>query len=473
MNFAKLDNSKSFMNRAVAVITLALGMTLALVSFNAGRVVERRVLGRSAPSGGKSVTPIVVKQHRLSSDEADQTNRVIIANVACVSFAELWDVMRAASPEARNAWAHTLSQLPAGTRRNAAMKSFYKIWAELDPKAAVQALERIQDKQLQSLAFYSAAQAAADSALSAFAKLEDRLGYRRKSFSATSIVARWAVVDPEAVAHFLEQHPQTEAEFFMDVAARWVNSDPKQAADWFTNLRLPPWHDPKFPRAEDRRRFEAARGLLLGWLEIDARRAAAFVTTHVDDPEINKSLAEFGLALFTESPHEATAFILSLPTENAQRAALEDLVARVGKERVIILREGGDDEEPEEPEMTSEEIRPWLIALPAKMWIDHAGDIFANWDASHPSQAENWLRTLPPDEQQKVVVDYSATASVEQAARVVELSPIVRDASIRRDALRKFVDNLSDNPSEARAKIATLLLTKQQKEMLLRLIRDQ
>ena len=108
--------------------------------------------------------------------------------------------------------------------------------------------------------------------------------------------------------------------------------------------------------------------------------------------------------------------------------------------------------------------------LPARLWSDRVDEIFRDWDQSDSASAEGWLRTLPSEARIKAIVDYSNAAAAEQAARVFQLVTLIDDPSSRRDALQKFVNNLSDDPAEAREKIAALSLTDQQKQMLLRLL---
>ncbi len=458
-----------FMRQVVVASAIFFALTLIVASFDGGRFAEREAQRRASARVEGDATATTAKKNRLLPNGSDENSHILIANAASVSFGELWDVMRAAAPDKRIAWARELEQLPPGTLRNAAVKSFFKIWGELDSAAAVQGIEAIRDTRLRSLAFYAAADAAADSSLPAFAELENRLGYRPNSFSATSVLSRWAAADPPAVARFLEVHPQTTAGFFLDVGYSWANAEPEKAAEWFTQLTLPPFQDSKYPRSEDRRRLEAARGVLLAWLEKDSRAASAFAAAHADDPDLKQVLGEFGLALCTRSWEEATAFVQSLPNEGAQRAALAEIMQRAGG-RVMTMREGGDEEEPEEPEIDSEKIPPWLVTLPAQLWIDHVGEIFESWDATDSSRAEAWLRSLPSDAEVKAIADYSAAASVEQAPRVFQLLPLINSASVRNDILQKFVDNLSDDPSETRSKIAALPITNQQKQMLLRRI---
>lgn len=453
---------------AIAVLAVA----LIVASFAGGRYAERLKQKRSGIAADQSaVATNTTRPNRVLLSEADTNDHVLVANVATVSFGELWDVMRTSAPEKRVRWAHEIEQLPPGTRRNGAVKSFYKIWAEIDPNAAVAALEKIQDKRIQSRAFYAAADAAADSAMPRFAELENRLRYRTNSFSATAILSRWAAADPRAVAEFLETHPQTNAGFFMHVTYNLANTDPEKAAEWFTRLKLPALNDPKYPRAEDRRRLEAARGLLDAWLEKNSHDAAAFTAIHATDPDIRAALSEFGGELFARSHDQAATFIRSLPDDDSRRAALGEIMKCVG-DRVIAIREGGDDEEPEDPEIQARDVPPWLVTLPSSLWIDHIGQILDSWDQTDRSAAKSWLQSLSADVRTKAITDYSAKASSEQATRLFELIPLIADTTARRNALQKFAGNLSDNPSEARDKIARLSITDQQKQVLLRVVSE-
>jgi len=460
------------MRPPVVASIAASSLVLLFASFSVGRFSERRAQQLSTARAKQLAAATSPKTNRLQSDGADENDHILVANVATVSFAELWDVLRAGAPAKRAEWAHEVKQLPPGTRRNAALKSFYKIWAELDPIAALNGLEEIQDKRMQSPAFDAAADAAADSALPAFAELQSRLGYRTNSFSGRAILARWAAADPPGVAQFLETHPQTNAGFFMDVTYNWANSDPEKAAEWFTNLKMPAMNDPRYPRAEDRRRLEAARGLLEAWVEKDTRGAAAFAATRAQDPDITKALGEFTGALFIKSHDQAAAFILSLPDENSQRAALTEISNYIGG-KPFILREGGDDEEPEDPEIPAEDVPAWLVSLPPNVWIDKVGEIFQGWSQADSAGAEGWLRSLPSDMRSKAIVNFAGSASAEQAPRVFELITLIEDANSRRGALGNFVANLSDNPLDARNKIAHLSITDRQKQILLRLITER
>lgn len=264
--------------------------------------------------------------------------------------------MRKAFREKRSEWARELEQLSPGTQRNAAIECFYKIWIEVDPIAAVRGVEAIRDKRIQSVAFSAIAGAAADSALPAIVELDNRLDYWTNDFSSSSIFGRWAAADPEAAARFLIAHPMLGSARFFDVAYSWGSTDPTRAGEWVISLKLPLLHDPKHPRMNDRRRLDATRGLLLGWLDKDWRSAVAFAAAHASDPDVKEALGEMGRVLFTTSQDRAKAFIQSLPDENSQRAALVDLLEHM--RGVITMTEGGDEEEPKEPEINCKDVAP-------------------------------------------------------------------------------------------------------------------
>jgi hypothetical protein len=376
--------------------------------------------------------------------EDDSTEHLLIANVASASFGELWDLMRSSPREKRMAWARELEQLPPGTIKTAAIKTFYKIWVELDPEAAIQAVTQIHDKKIQGLASQAVVSAAADSALPLVVELEDRLGHDLNYFSGSSVLFRWATSDPEAVSRFLADHSMIGSSPYFDVASSWAAVDPAKAAEWFEGLNLPPLHNPKSPRQKDERRNNAARGLLLSWVAKDAAGAANYVSAHASDPEISKTLAEFCYALCSRSREQASTFIRSLPNETDQRAALATVFEYLGDP--WVLREGGDEEEPPEPEIPKEEIPTWLAALPQRLWIDKAGSMFSRWESTDPAGADAWLRTLPPETRSKAVVYYISYATREDATRVHELAKNIADPKLRNETLQQFVKRLNDEP---------------------------
>ena len=430
------------MRPPVVAGTIVLAFVLIVASFTGGRYAERQAQKRSGVAANQNDAAAGTKRaNRTLLNGSDSNDHVLVANVATVSFAELWDVMRAGAPSKRAEWSKEIEQLPSGPRRNAALKSFYKIWGELDPTAAIEGVEKISDKRMRNMAFVALSETAADSALPAVAELEFRLGRRSSQFNLVSPLRRWSAADPEAVAQFLEAHPNNGSSYFLDVAYGWAYTDPQKAAEWFLNLKLPPLQNPKYPRAEDRRRLEAARGLLQGWLEKDSRGAAEYVSTHANDPDIKKAIGEFGESLFIKSKGEATVFIQSLPNKDVQSAALKEIMRNVGS-GLLLWREGGDDEEPEPPEINPDEIPPWFASL-------------------------------PPDVKSKAITDYCASAKSDEASSVFEVTKLIGDPRIHREALQKFVDNLSDNSAEAREKITALPITDEQKQKLLQLIRRQ
>jgi hypothetical protein len=451
---------------SIAAIIL-ISSLLAFVSFHGGRLASRRA--QTAPSADESRhgESKNASEHRadVASDDFDH---ILVANVATVSFGELWDVVRSATAIKRAEWATQLEQLAPGPKKNAAIKSFFKIWSELDPDAAISGVEGISDKRMRDMAFVALADAAADSALPNIAELEFRLGRRSSQFSQSSVLARWADADPPSAARFLKTHANNDSGHFLNATYGWAHTDPEKAAEWLLNLKLPALQNPKYPRQQDRRRLDAARGLFEAWLEKDSRAAAVFAASHADDPDINKALGEFTGALFTKSHDDARAFLLSLRDEGSQRAALEEINKYINGE-LVILREGGDDEEPNEQEIPAKDVPAWLVALPRNLWVDRVGDIFVGWEHVDSPQADAWLRSLPTDLQRQAIAQYCNSASLEDAPRVFQLTTLLKDAALRNQALQSFLGDVASNeeePEELHARIAALNIPDQQKRLL-------
>jgi hypothetical protein len=437
------------------------------ISFYAGRsgaqAIERSRLNSILLN--RPAVPPAKWPRNSAPEESALTDHARVEEIAAVSFGELWEVMRTTTPERRISWANELLRLPPGTRRNAAVQTFYMAWVDLEPTSAITSLEQIQNEPLRRLAMSAVQGAASESTLPSLAEMELRLGYRATSYYPGAVLSRWATADPPAVAAFLEAHPQTDSGFFYNVTWSWANVDAERAAAWFLKLQLSPSRDPRFPRAEDRRRREAARGLVWGWLDRDRAGAAAFVSGHSDDPDIRETIPEFTESLCARSREEANAFLLSLPNETLQRAALDNLFNRL--QRIISIREGGDDEEPADPEITPEDVAPFLVGLPSNLWIDHAGEILQHWDETNTVAAENWLRSLPKDVQSNAIAEFCRRASSEQAQNVVRLTGLLENQQ-KRDELRwAYLEQVRDDPAQLRVRVDALPLSEKQKQTLL------
>src|SRR5919109_4670963 len=99
---------------------ITLSAALVVASFSIGRLSERRAQQRSIIGSQQSKAAIAgsaSKSNRLLLDAENQTDHILVANVASVSFGELWDVMRTGAPDKRAQWAHEIEQLPPGPRR--------------------------------------------------------------------------------------------------------------------------------------------------------------------------------------------------------------------------------------------------------------------------------------------------------------------------------------------------------------------
>lgn len=451
------------MHRSVIGGTIGLGLVLIILAFNVGRLAERQVR-LSSNLDQRNDVALMKKQNRPAPADEETNDHVLIANTACVSFAELWNVMRAATPEKREAWARELEQLPPGTQRTAAVEAFYKAWIALDPPGATQKLGAFTDKPLQFLAIISAAKAAPMAALPGIAEVIDRVDSTKSYFGPSNVLSRWSQVDPEAAGAFLTVHPDfSQAEFFR-VASNWADVDPEKAREWFTKLRLPPLHD---KRALDTRRSEAAQGLLTSWAEKDPNGAVAFAVSQADDPDFNDAFAALTLHFCGRSQTEAKAFIDALPTVDAQRAALEGIFDRMGYRPPRIEHEG--DREEKEPEIVLNTVPPWLVTLPQKVWIDHATEIFETWNGGDSARADAWLRTLPPVVRSKAVLTFLDRLGTDDGPRVFELLDLI-DAPSRDIALRKFAGKWIGPPAEARSQIEAATLTRKQKQTLLQYI---
>lgn len=455
------------MRRVALVAGSVIALVVFFVCFSLGRIAERHRERTLLAEAGPSPPAADVKRD-VTFQPADgiQTENVLIANAATVSFGELWDVMRAAPAEKRVEWARDLEQMPPGTKRNAALKTFYKAWIALDPAPAMQAIEAISDDRPQRRAFSAALSNAADSSLPLFAAAGERLGYVSRGIWPSEVIGRWAAADPAAAARFVQEHPDRTASDFFSVTWHWAEFEPEKAAEWWANLKLAPMRDRRYPRKEDERRSTAVSGLLGTWLKQDSAAAAAFAVAHAGDPDLQKALPQFGEALWLKSRDEAAEFVQALPSEESRRAALEELMRYVGGGVMIGCVLGADEEEPEIQQPPDGEVRPWLESMPLHIWRPYAGEIFRERIGGDATAAMQWLRALPADVRAEAVIGFSGKASLDDAPRIFELLQLVQEPEAREEALQKFVDSIASNQSGRRDSIAAAPLTREQKQAL-------
>jgi hypothetical protein len=438
-------------------------LMLVVASFYGGRLAEQRVQRLSDVGANERATTDAPRRNHPLLDDDNRSDHVLIANIACVSFGELWSVMRAATPEKRGEWAREIEELPPGTQRGAAIDTFYKVWVELDPPAAIRSWEAISNKALQLLAGLSLTKAAPVAALPEIAERIDRLRFPKDYFGPSNVIERWAQADPEAAARFLALHPDFNPAHFADLAGNWAKVDPEKAAEWVINLRLPPFRD---SHGVDSRKSDAAKATLVSWFGNDAQGATAFAIAHADDPDFKPALGALTRRLWVRSPDQARTFVEALPGKDAQRAALEEIIRDSDFYSRRFDDEESDREEPKEPEIVQDSVAPWVTRFPAELWQEHLDVLLKSWDQGDRSKSEAWLRGLSPALKSKAITDFCASAGLSETPRVFELLNLV-DASIRDVALQKLTEKWRNLDGEFRKQIEEASLTSQQKQILL------
>ena len=114
-------------------------------------------------------------------------------NIGTVPFTELYDILRVATPEQLSGWAKELEEMPEGPRRTAAVTGFYKSLIQVNPAAALEALERIRNKSLQENAAIAVLETAPESIWGEIAETFERIPFPYYSWE--SPIENWSRVD--------------------------------------------------------------------------------------------------------------------------------------------------------------------------------------------------------------------------------------------------------------------------------------
>ncbi len=415
---------------------------------------------KSRPAGTGSKTEVTavplesaVPPARDAAGADDGFNRVMIRNIGMVPFVEMFDLLRAATPEKRAQWIRQLDEMPNGPQRKAALFSFYKTFVQIDPKAAAASIDSLRDTQTKAYAVESMTAAAPMSAMGEMASLLTRMP--EDLFSSVrnvigSVIYDWSTVNPPEVAKFFDAHPDLSARYNFALLTNWAQLDPDAAKAWFD--RLP----------ESAQTARAVSGLMDGWFKSDEGNALAFMVAHGSDERFKEVISYVSAELFLRSPDEARSFLLQLPSGAATGDAMSHIAkttsASTGTDSRAVAR-------------APEEVARWMLTLPKETWSGAMVTVLQSWERQDETGLTQWLNQLPPGTHDDVVAGYCLSPEMEPSQRALALGLTISDATRRDETLRAVFSRWSsDSPEEAVQQLQAMALSQAQKEYLATLL---
>ena len=413
-------------------------LILALISFFLGRRVEEATLAaqrRAAEAQTVSAAAIITPSEPTY-------RKLAVTEILALPFAEFYEALRSAPAEAREKWAGELEQMPAGPRRTAALAAFYKLLVQFDPVAAAQMAVEIEDKKGRELALDSVAGAAPGSALPDLAKIflkipADESDYRKYL---ENVVSEWVVIDPPAVAKFLDEHRgETEGVDRRELIKNWAALDPKATKKWIAVRGFGAGVEGDF--------FE-------GWYLHDKEAAVAYAVAHAEELKITTVLENALSALYKDSKEDAKKFIEQLPSDELRHKAFRGLRANFGTA-----------EETGEADLTPRAVADWMTQFPPAYWRERLSDVLGYWSNAPPQEVFAWIEQQPAEIQDAVAAEYTPSSRdpVKTVTAVLQFArPDLRDR-----LLAAMFHNLSSSAWQMIEEIKNSSLPVEQKQHVL------
>jgi hypothetical protein len=426
--------------RARVISLTAATVVLTAISFQAGRrvVVARREHDDAARQSRANSANIGSTRIRLNSDD---DHKIRLENLAAVPFAELYDLIRAASPETRSNWAKQLEALPASPRKLAAIESFYKTLVQLDAKAAVELVLGIGDRRVQRIA--------ADAVIGTFREADIKIiaemlmnlpTASRRRMRLSQLAGEWLQIDPPTAIECVEHHrDQLSDDEFYSFMWTWTLLDPSAARSWFERQTL------------GQQRKSAIRGVVLGWYQRDPAAAVEYAAAHADSKEFRDVMGEIANGVIRDTPDEPADFIKEMPDGYARDALIKAVV---------------ESTKGRQPVNSADDVVKWLVALPNSIWTGHVDDLLAAWEGKDGAAVLYWIEELPVETRAQLLAEHSPHGDGIPSARAFALALNISDRKLRDAALQKFAESLGTTREEALHSLQDLSVSAAQKRYL-------
>jgi hypothetical protein len=250
--------------------------------------------------------------------------------------------------------------------------------------------------------------------------------------------------DPVAASKFMERHPETAGHGQLGLLiANWAIVDPLAAKTWMEQ-------DPS------RVTSDAISSLLQGWEAGDRPTAIEYAIANALREDFAPGINEMAYRFLRQSPAEATALIMRLPFESAQRA-----IAHITEQsdRIEADESGGKQNQ-------AELIANWVTSLPPDYWKSSIGSALARWLRLEPEASNGWVNQLRPELRDIAIADLCHHAEEEVAERAITLGFSIRDPQLRAKALGAFVRQLGQTREQAIEALEKFSLSREQENYL-------
>lgn len=425
------------MNRKQIILVITVAIVVSSIAFEGGRqtaIVQRnRDAINQKQSAGFS--------HRASAPSTlVDEHKLLLRNIASVSFPELYDLLQSASPETRMDWAKQIEAMPAGPQKFGAIETFYKTLVQVDVRAASQLVLNLSDHRLQTIAVSAMIGAAPESAMSEMAATAIRVPRYYRGLEFDKALDDWSEVDPVAASRFVEEHPKDTSP--LDIISTWAAIDPNAARTWLDRVLV--------ERKDDEEHVaQAILGLCAGWREADTTGALNYAVAHADEERFGKAIQNLASSLFLDSPEQARTFIERLPNDQLKKAAVGEITTITTG---VIL--GGSPDWPRPADVVAK----WLVALPKEVWLEQIGSVTSQWANEDELGFRSWLNQLPNESRDQVIANYCESADTREPERAITIAMNISDEVLREKSLRELLKAFGSTKEQAIERLQTFNL---------------
>lgn len=439
-------------------LNMILGALFALVlvaAFQAGRKYES-----VPPHSASSRAPEEVA--RMPDTDVPHADTVDVPVFANATFEQMYHTIRRATPEKRFDYATRIAAMPDAPARSAALRSFYKMFIQLDPVGAVDSIDRLHDKRLAMAAIDVCIPAAPPVALPGLARLiasmpEDVIEeYDYSDDLLRFVIIKWSGVDPVAASQFLADYRGFYRGHYAECLVRnWAALDPESAREWMEQGWQEAEHD-----TEDRGApadFETA--WVRGLFENDRRAALDFIARNqgfVSD----RAVETVAYTMFLESADSARAFADELTMMQAKAFALDGVASAADRWK---YNDGAD------AKRSPEFVANWLLQFPPEARTRAIERVLQTWSWMEAQQPLAWISGLPADIRYAVAAAYPSPVAkdVEEQIRLIAALP---DPRLRDTIFQRVMPQLKYERTKALAALERVALPPEQKSRVAKLI---
>lgn len=351
-----------------------------------------------------------------------------IENLGQVEFDQAFELIRSAPKQALTAWTKRLENLPVTPRKTAAISVFFKTLAQIDTKAAVDLALSMERADPRWMAIGAVDVAAPLANLSEVARMYTAINETKLALVG-DLIAKWSMTDPEATARFLASYPgKVTNDEIARFISNWVALDPAAATQWLLETDA------------SRRCPQVYAEFYAGWMLKDRTAALEALAARGSDKVFKKAIQKATENLFTDSPDAARSFVLKLPTDAAQKAAVDQVTLHITG---IFLGSG------DYLHLKPDEVAKWLFTLPDNLWHKEIGSVIDRWADKDPSGVEAWLNQVPPQTKDRLLAEQCLAFNWNVPTAGLKAGLQIRDRELRENTLREiFKDKVEEGKEE-------------------------